>query len=245
MSNDTRPVGKLGCLPGRIPVGLRDLTWYVAGNLPKAPAKVDVPKFGDWGMLGNDRYGDCGVAGLEHGFEADQTITGLKEREISDAQAVEYYLDYTNGIDTGVVLADFLAHVRANGYYDRTISAYAPIAVHDIPTLQTAVWLYGFAYSGIIVTAGMQQAFATGAPWDAEACSGPILGGHCVPVVGYDDQFIYIITWGGVQSITYSAWHSISSESWAVITGEFETKHGDGRGVSISALKSDLNKLNR
>lgn len=244
MTESPRPFGLLGCLPGKIPVGLCHLTYYVAGDLPKAPAKVDVPEFGDWGMLGNDRYGDCGIAGLEHGFEVDQTITHESEREISAAEAIEYYLDYTNGIDSGVVLADYLAHVREHGYYERTVSAYAPIAVHDIPTLQTAVWLYGFAYCGITVTADMQKAFGERAPWDSQACSGAIVGGHCVPIVGYDDHFLYVITWGGVQAITYSAWHGISTESWAVITGEFEARHGDGRGVSITALKNDLNKLN-
>ena len=60
-----RTAGLLGCLPGTIPVGLRSLSYYVAGDLPKAPASVAVPEFGDWGMLGNDHYGDCGVAGLE------------------------------------------------------------------------------------------------------------------------------------------------------------------------------------
>ena len=241
----TRQVGKLGCLPGRIPVGLRELTYYVAGDLPKAPPSVEVPKFGDWGMLGNDRYGDCGVAGIQHGFEADATITKERETFATDKQTIDYYLTYTNGQDSGVVLSDFLTYVRKHGYYKQSISAFAPVAVHDIPTLQTAVWMYGFAYTGITVTHGMQVAFGNEKPWDAAACSGPIIGGHCVPVVGYDDHYVYVITWGGVQAITYSAWHSIATEAWAVITGEFETRHGDGRGVSISSLKNDLNKLNR
>ena len=70
-----RQAGLLGCLPGQIPVGLREFTYYVAGDLPKPPASVAVPSVHDWGMLGNDRYGDCGIAGLQHGFEADAVIT--------------------------------------------------------------------------------------------------------------------------------------------------------------------------
>lgn len=243
MSTNPRVPGKLGCLPGNIPVGLKMLTYYIAGDLPKAPPSVAVPNFKDWGMLGNDRYGDCGVAGLQHGFEADATITGVREAFATDEQVIEYYLKYTNGNDSGVVLAQFLAYVRTHGYFKQSIEAFAPIAVQDVPTLQTAVFMYGFAYSGITVTSGMQRAFAENAPWDGQACSGPIIGGHCVPVVGYDDHYIYIITWGGIQRITYSAWHAIATEAWAVITGEFEAKHGDGRGVSISALKNDLYKL--
>ena len=239
-----RQAGLLGCLPGQIPVGLREFTYYVAGDLPKPPTSVAVPSVHDWGMLGNDRYGDCGIAGLQHGFEADAVITKERERFASAEQVIEYYLDYTSGADTGVVLSQFLAYVRQHGFYSQSVSAFAPVAVHDVPTLQTAVWMYGFAYCGITVTANMQKAFESERAWDGAACSGPIVGGHCVPIVGYDDHFIYVVTWGAVQPITYSAWHAISTESWAVITGEFEKRHGDGRGISISALRSDLDKLN-
>ena len=82
-----------------------------------------------------------------------------------------------------------------------------------------------------------------GTPWDAQACSGPIEGGHCVPIVGYDDQLLYLVTWGGIQAVTYSAWHQISTEAWAVVTGEFVARNGDGRGVSLSALRADLDRL--
>lgn len=239
----TRTAGLLGRLPGKIPVGLRDLTYYVAGDLPKPPPSVDVPNFPDWGMLGNSTYGDCGVASLQHGLEADATITAEHEQFATEAQAVEYYLNYTGGQDSGVVLSDYLAHVRQHGYYGHKVTAYAPVAVHDIPTLQTAVWMYGFAYTGIVVTAPMQQAFANGQPWTADMLNSGILGGHAVPIVSYDDQFIRVITWAGVQEITYSAWHLMSSEAWAIITGEFVAHHGDGRGVSLSALQTDLNRL--
>ena len=239
----SRTAGKLGCLPGKIPVGLKDLSYYIAGPLPKPPPKVDVPAVPSWGMLANDRLGDCGVAGLEHLFMADASITLEKESEASDQQAADYYLKYTGGQDTGVVLSDYLAYVRRHKYYSRKVDSYAPVNVHDVPTLQTAIDLYGAAYTGITVTAGMQQAFENGTPWDAQACSGPIEGGHCVPIVGYDDQLLYLVTWGGIQAVTYSAWHQISTEAWAVVTGEFVARNGDGRGVSLSALRADLDRL--
>lgn len=240
---DPRPFGKLGCLPGQIPVGLRDLTYYVAGSLPKPPPSVAVPAFPDWGMLGNDTYGDCGVAGLQHGLEADATITHENESWATADQAVSYYLQYTQGQDSGVVLSQYLAYVRAHGYFGKHVHAYAPVAVNDIPTLQLATFMYGFAYTGIQVTSAMQLAFQNHQPWDGVAVSGPVIGGHCVPVVGYDDQFVYIITWGGVQAITYSAWHAIATEAWAIISGEFVARNGDGRGISLAALTADLDRL--
>jgi hypothetical protein len=240
-----RTAGLLGRRPGKIPVGLRELGYYVAGALPKPPPAVKVPDVSNWQILGNDTAGDCGVAGLEHGFMADASITHEKESEATDQQALNYYFDYTDGQDTGVVLSDYLAHVRQTPYYGHTVDAYAPVAVHDVPTLQTAINMYGFTYTGIVVTAPMQQAFGQHEPWTTALLDSPVLGGHCVPLVGYDDQFLYLVTWGGVQAVSYPAWHLMSSEAWAVITGEFVAHNGDGRGVNLAALKADLDRLTK
>jgi len=194
-------------------------------------------------MLGNDQFGDCGVAGLEHGFMCDAAMTHEQEPEATDQQAIAYYFRYTNNQDTGVVLSQYLAYVRTHGYFGHSVKAYAPVAVHDVPTLQTAIMLYGFVYTGIMVTEAMQAAFAQHKPWIASDLQSQVLGGHCIPLCGYDDSFLYAVTWGGVQPISYSAWHMMSSEAWSVITGELVARNGDARGVSLAALEADLNKL--
>src|ERR1039458_5033784 len=117
---------KMGCLPAQFPGELRDLTFYVAGSLPKPPPSVSVPTVADWGMLGNATAGDCGVAGLEHGFMADAAITKTSEPQASEQQALDYYFKYTDGQDSGVVLSQYLAYVRQNEYYGHSAQAYAP-----------------------------------------------------------------------------------------------------------------------
>jgi hypothetical protein len=230
-----------GRLPALMPAGLRELGYYSAGPLPAPPSSVAAPEVTDWGMLGNDTYGDCGVAGLEHGFMADAEVTHDTETFPDTDQAVDYYLAYTKGQDTGVVLSQYLQHVRQAGYYGHKVTAYAPVGVQDIPALHTVVAFYDFAYTGIRVTQAMQAAFQNGQPWDMETLLSPVAGGHCIPLVGYDDRFLYAITWGQVQAITYPAWHFIAEEAWAVITGELA--EGDGRGINLAALNSDLDKL--
>jgi hypothetical protein len=230
---------KLGRLPGVIPVGLSFLPHYVAGALPKAPAKVPFPNLTDWGMLGNDQYGDCGVAGLEHVFMAAAKDVNNTETFPTDEQAVSYYLKYTKGQDTGVVLSQYLAYVRKNGYYGKKVQAYAPVAVHDVPTLQTAVWLYDAVYTGITVTDQMMTDFDDDKPWTMESTEGEVDGGHCVPIVGYDSQYLYIVTWGKIQPVAYPAWHQMSSEAWAIMVGELSV--GDGHGINWAALEADLN----
>jgi hypothetical protein len=236
---------RYGRLPAQFPGAVRDLAYYAAGPLPAAPPQCNVPAFDDWGMLGNDRFGDCGVAGLQHLFEADATLTHEPQTWPSDQEAIDYYLRYTGGQDAGVVLSAYLAYVRghADGYYGNTVAAYAPVPVHDVPTLQTAIWLYGGAYSGIVVTDAMEQAFSAGRPWNLGAAAGHPVGGHCVPLLGYDDSFLYVCTWGTIHPISYPAWHAVAEEAWAVITGQFVAHHDDGRGISLAALQADLAKV--
>lgn len=249
----TRTVGKYGRLSAKFPAGLHDLTHYAAGALPKAPASVAVPDVPDWGMDGNgpdpsctvapEGVGDCGVAGLNHLLMSAAAATRETETFPSADQVVSYYLSYTGGQDTGVVLSDFLAYVAEHGFYGHKVAAYAPVRVSDIPTLQFAVNAYDAAYCGIAVTQAMEQAFAAGLPWTADVADSPVVGGHCVPVVGYDSQYLYIVTWGQVQSVAYSAWHHIASEAWAVIPGEITEAGTDGHGVNLAALQADLGKL--
>lgn len=248
---------RLGRLPAQIPGGLRDLTFYAAGRLPKPPASVAVPSVADWMMLGNgpdpscttepDSQGDCGVAGLEHGFMAAAADTAERESFPDGNGAVAYYLTYTGGQDTGVVLSQFLAYVRQNGYYGHTVSAYAPVAVHDVPTLRFAIDAYDFTYVGITVTQGMMAATEGPGPWTwtLESLQGNELGGHAIVLVGYDSHWLYGITWGNVVRIAYPAWHQMGDEAWALIAGEIDTAGTDGHGISLPALQADLNRLAR
>src|SRR6202167_6271132 len=249
---EQRRAGKFGRLPGHVPNGLYDLTWYVAGALPKVPLTVapPVPPVNldgtAWGMFGNDTYGDCGVAGVQHGDMAVDVDLKDKLDPLTADQIVQYYLTYTDGEDSGVVLADFLAYVKQTGWFGHKLAAYAPVSISDFATLQFAINAYGYAYTGIEVTDLMMDAFQAGQPWTAETVQdGTVEGGHCIPLVGYDSQNVYAVTWGGIQAIEYSAWHLMSSEAWACIWGEVPSGGLDGHGVNLKALQADLANLRK
>ena len=252
MASDVSRSGlKLGCLPGHVPNGLRDLTWYAAGALPTAPLKVEPPTppaSSDgtaWGMDGNDEYGDCGVAGVNHGEMCVDLDSHTALAPVTGSQVVSYYLEYTGGEDQGVVLADFLAYVRKTGWFGRKLPLYAPVSVSDFKTLQFAVNAYGYAYTGIQVTDLMMAASQNGnRQWTAaDFQNGNVEGGHCVPIVGYDSDNLYAVTWGEIQPIAYSAWHLMSTEAWACVWGEIPASGLDGHGVNLAALQGDLSRL--
>lgn len=243
-----RAAGKLGRLPGHIPNGLRDYTWYVAGALPAPPLEVKPPvppaqaDGTAWSMDGNDQYGDCGVAGMHHGDMAVDLIAKRGKLQVTDQQIVNYYLTYTGGQDDGVVLADFLTYVHNKGFFIRKLDGFAPVSITDYKTLQFVINAYGYAYTGIQVTDQMMNAFQNHQPWTAaEFTNGQVEGGHCIPLVGYDSHYLYCVTWGAIQPIEYSAWHLIAEEAWACIWDEAVAGL---HGFSMAALKADLNKLN-
>jgi len=240
---------KLGARPGVIPTGLHDLTFYAAGSLPKAPASVPVPAVASWGMDGNSTAGTCGVAGINHYFMADASIAGVESESFpGDQEILDYYFTYTGGQDTGVVLSDFLAYVKTHPFFGHTVDAYAPVGVHDIPTMQFVIDAYGAAYTGITVTQAMMsavQSSPSGWVWTTQDTQGEPVGGHCIPVVGYDDQFLTAVSWGQAIQISYPAWHRMSTEAWAVLSGEFAAKGGDTRGIDLAALQADLAKVSR
>lgn len=247
------PSFKLGRLPGKIPVGLHDLTYYAAGPLPAPPASVAVPTVPEqsdgtpWGMDSNDTLGCCGVAGVNHGLMATAADTKETETFATDKQVASYYMTYTGGQDSGVVLSDFLAYVHKKKFYKHTISAYAPVAVHDVPTLQFCVDAYDFAYTGITVTNDMMNAVqGSNGPWEWTAADlgGGAAGGHCIPVIGYDSAWLYAVTWGNIIKIAYPAWHQMAEEAWAVLPGELTKAGDDGHGINLAALKADLKNLN-
>lgn len=232
----------LGKRPPLFPGGLGLLSAYVAGRLPQAPSKVTVPTVSDWGVLGNDRYSDCAWAGYQHLGMADAAITAEQESWPSAAQLIKGYLAYNHGQDVGAVLSQLLAFLRGYGFFGHSLDSYAPVSVSDLTTLRTCVWMLGAAYCGITVTQGMQAQFGQG-PWTPPEPDDPAEGGHCVPIVGYDSQFLYVITWGAVQPMTYPCWHQQGDEAWACLTGEFVTANGDGRGINLAALRQDLDGL--
>jgi len=194
-----------------------------------------------------DGVGDCGVAALNHLFMGAAADTAHHESFPTPDQIVNYYLKYTGGEDSGVVLSQFLAYARQNGFYGHTVSAYAPVAVHDVNTLRFAINAYDAAYVGITVSNDMMAATEGPGPWTwtLDDLSGSELGGHCIILAGYDSNWLYGITWGQVVRIAYPAWHQMSDEAWAILPGEIVTAGTDGHGISLAALQADLNKLRR
>ena len=239
-----RIVGKLGKLAPHRPDGLHMLAFYQTNPLPAAPESVEVPKVNDWGMLANDKYGDCTFAGIVHARMANAAVLGIEETFPASEEVVAAYLQYTQGQDAGAVEADLLKYWQTNGLFGSKLAAFAPTDHADFDELRSVIDSYGFIYIGIQLPVTFQQQFISGQPWalTGTPADQQIEGGHCVILVGYDKDHAQCITWGKVQQITWEWLRSYMEESWAIITPEIVEKgqYGDMR---LEDLMSDLEKL--
>lgn len=242
--SEERTIGKLGKLAPEIPAGLSMLASYLTDPLPAAPASVAVPSVTNWGMLGNDQYGDCTFAGMVHAFMA--TANDEKETETfpTTDQVVGCYLDYNKGKDTGCVEAQLLQYWKTNTVLQHELLAFAPVPVSNLDEIKQVIHNFGVCYIGIAVPAACETQFAQHKPWAITntPADNQILGGHCVILVGYDAQYFYAITWGAVQKVEYSWLTKYMDEAWALITPEI-AKKGSYNGLNLAQLQADIAKL--
>jgi hypothetical protein len=239
-----RIAGQLGRLPAKRPDGLHMFAYYQANPLPKAPATLGTPNVPNWYMLGNDKYGDCTFAGAYHAKMAVAQIDGIKESLLSDQEVVDAYLAYTKGADQGAVEADLLAHWKSEGLFGSKIAAYAPSDHHDFDEIKSIVNTFGFCYIGILVPAPCMEQFQNHEPWDLTGTPADeqIEGGHCVIIVGYDEEVFYVVTWGEIQAVTKRWLKTYLEETWAIITPE-AVEAGKIRDFRLEDLKTDITKI--
>jgi hypothetical protein len=233
---------KLGALPARRSPALRDLEVYHAGPLPTPPAAVE-PPICAYPMDGNDRLGDCTIAGVAHLIEAWRKRYLGSPIEVS-AQAVERtYLTLTGGADSGLVELDVLTTWQRKGLLDEKIAGFAPIHPHNLLSLHQAVAFYGGAYLGIELPESAYGQFEADEPWTPVDGS-PIEGGHCIVAVGYEKTgALRCVTWGKLVSVTPAFIARYCTEAWVILPHELVQRGADDYGLALETLQADLRRL--
>jgi hypothetical protein len=207
-----------------------------------------------WGSLGNSDWGDCVFAGNGHIVEQQTALGEGDETIVTDAEALAEYSAVTgfnpdagppgsNPTDQGATVQDGLADLRKNGLAGQKIAAFARVNQADQAEVKTALAELGAMSLGVNLPQSAMDQFDAGQPWTVSG-DGTILGGHCITAVGYDEQYIYVVSWGKVVPATWEWLAAYCVEAWAVVSQMWAGLGGkDPEGVDLHSLGAEFAAL--
>jgi hypothetical protein len=218
--------------------------------LPSPPPSVNwYSQVPEWPMYGNADWGDCVEAEQGHheevfSFYGAGALVEVTEKDVLDAYSAITGFDPnagdpgSNPTDQGTVIQDAMSFWRKTGIAGHKIAAFTEVNGSDITEVKTALALFGPLSIGVNFPASAMDQINSGRPWDVVTNDGGIQGGHCICLVGYDDEFYYVITWGAVQKMTPAWWTKYVEEAWAPVSSEWISSQTgkDPEGVDLSQL---------
>ena len=239
----SRTAGKRGKLPVK-PEGerfaLKFVHEYLGQPLPAPQYPVDVSGgITEWGMDGNDRYGDCTFAGRLHYEMSKSAANGEPMPTETATQLVAEYLAYDHGQDVGANIADLLL----SWYRAGVILGFAPVDHTDRSQCDAAMAQFKGLYLGGDLTDDADQLFENHEPWTvADGQQPDPQDGHCflrVKSTGADPGAMSTdVTWGAEQEST-AAWDAACiTEAWVIVMSQDEMNPEE-----LAALQADIAAL--
>lgn len=222
--------------------------------LPPAPPAKDwggkIPAQG-WGMMLNDKLGDCTCAAAGHLIQ-DWTSNDGQELTVTDQDILKAYekvsgYDPTTGAnDNGAVEIDVLNYWRKNGIGQQKIDAYVALEPGNIDHVKDSINLFGGCYIGLSLPVSAQRQRTWTIPPGGPTGQGApgSWGGHAVMLVAYNPRRVSCVTWGAVKQMTWSFFTTYCDEAYAVLSISDWLKGGPApNGFDLQALQSDLGAL--
>jgi hypothetical protein len=235
---------------GRLPVkhDERNLQFanYITPKLAPPPSAVDniskayklvccLSRDSLFPMDGNDKWGDCTVAGGAHAITLFRAMIGQKYVPSSD-DVVSEYLKLTGGTDTGVYELDLLNAWRKDGMFGDKILAHVEVNPKNHTHVQQSIQLFGGLLVGMVTTQDCINQFWAHQMWTP----GPLTGGlHAVFVANYDPNRLTVLTWGKTQDASWDWWDECIDEAHAILPPEAANNLFQP-GFNLGQLQADL-----
>lgn len=189
-------------------------------------------------MDGNDKLGDCTIAGLAHAITVYHGL--LAQQEIMAVPAVEQlYFKLTGGGDTGLQELDVLNYWRQNKVSGDEILAYVKVDPKSHTHVQQAMEIFGGVYLGFQVQQNAIQDFDARKPWTPGTLT---QDGHCVYAVAYDQNLVTVLTWGNTQQGTWAWWDECVDETYAILPPQAKNP-AFCPGFDVAKLLADLKQV--
>lgn len=246
-------LGKKPARPGAVRLKLASYT--NAAALPPLPAVFGHDALiatRDWGMLANDRYGDCVWAGAAHETmlltrEAGNVVSFTDADVLGDYAAVTGFDPARPETDQGTDLQQAANYRRVTGIVDshgirHKIAGYLALEPGNLEHLYLATYLFGAAGIGLQLPSSALAQSERGQAWSVVA-GAPIEGGHYVPLVGRRADGLHVVSWGVDQVMTPGFLAKYCDEAVAYVSQECLVQQRSPEGFSYADLIMDLAAL--
>lgn len=222
---------------------------YLRGA-PTPPASADwFSSVRSWPTLLNDKLGDCTAAGAGHiaqqvnWYGRDQSSAPTDADTLAMYRAISGYVPGQPNTDVGATLQSALNYWRTAGIGGNKIAAFAQVRATDLDAIRLCIARFGSVYCGMWLPQTAMTQFNSGKPWTVAVRSAN-LGGHCIPVMAYDQSSFTCVTWGRAQPMTTEFFKATVDEVWAPVDMDWMRTNGlSPAGIDTGALNADYQAL--
>lgn len=247
MSHETM---KLGRRPPKNAPALR-LSTVLTGVTPLHPVAVNhFANVRDWGLYGNDRYGDCGPTSVANLRKLTTLYLTGTEQSPSQDDVLDLYRRSGNPAfnpndpegpgDQGVDMQTMLEAVHSGGIAGVKCDGFAKVDHTNLDELRAAVAIFGGLLLGVNLETAQQRQTSRGV-WDW--ANSAEWGGHAVLTGSYTSaqtgSDLAVVTWAEVVGLTQAFERHQIEEAWVVIWPELRGTKAFLAGVDQAVLADD------
>jgi len=173
-------------------------------------AAVDKVTGGNWRMDLNDQLGCCVCADsahqvMLHTANAGAIVIPTNQDVLAMYEQVGGYVEGDASTDTGCDETAACEWLQKTGLAGQKSAGNGMVDPAQLDHIRWTVQIFGACRLGIIVDQRMEQEFGSRQPWEQPAAANdPNAGGHDVPIVRYDAEYAYVVTWAGLQPVTWA-----------------------------------------
>ena len=219
-------------------------------TLPVPPAREMVESTPAWPMLANDRFNCCTSAAAGHMIH-HWTAANRHGIFLTDDDVIRAHAQLTGDrLMECVSMLDALKFWRRHGIGGHRIHSFVSGEKAGAADLRCMIHLFGSAYVGLDLPAFACAGDAQGWPsiaWEIPSSVDPGAAapdpdrGHCVAVVGYDEQSLYAVSWGRLKTMSWDFFARYAEEAYAVLSTDWAAKNaGCPTGFDTGTLERDL-----
>lgn len=247
---------KLGKRPASHSISMAFGDFFDIRKLP-TPPKVfgHQAMFKNWGMLGNDRYGDCVWADAAHqamlwSAKGRHSARFTTENVLSDYAAVTGFDPNKPDTDQGTDMGQAARYRRKVGVIDAAgrrhqTDAYVSLRVANLQQFFAATWLMEAVSVGVQLPSNAETQFDDHELWTVEK-GAEIEGGHCITGLGRDaDGNIWIVTWARAQLVSPAFLERYMDEANVSFSIEMIADKVSPEGFDADGLRQKLSLLGR